>query len=386
MQIELPEFDRTRPLVLCLYSLQFNRDIAALQLRTSKYSWAALQDTFLADTQGPWLPPQLQVQTTYVNESGADVDAAWQKAKRFGMGILANLVQQGVNITAVLGGNFDYWQEECLRLACDEVGLPFLVLMREHDLTDVRFKTQEDYYRQVKRIPDVAAMACAGEATAEVYAGLNLFPRSKLRITGWPRHDVWRDAVTPAYDRPVILMSYHKGYEATQDFEAMMERFAQLSRRYPHIPFLVKAKHGVEQATLRGISDRHGLGLNIIDSMNLPSLLCNARVVIGFHSAAMYEALLAPAPIVIPRWGQTDQDPRLLAPSPTDPRLAGHMEFISTPNLFEETVVRYIESPPRQFDMAARAKVFGEYFAYDPDRTQSQRLEDFIDEFGRKFP
>ena len=375
-----------RPLVLCLYSLQFNRDIAALQLRTTKYSWAALPDTFLSEAQERWLPPRLRDQSFYVNESGADVDAAWQKSKRFGLGILANLVQQGVRIAAVLSGNFDYWQEEGLRLACDEVGLPFLVLMREHDLTGVRLKTQGDYYRQMKRTPHVTAMACAGEATAEVYADLNIFPRSKLRITGWPRHDVWRDPVTPAYDRPVILMSYHKGYEATEDFEAMMARFAGLARRYPHIPFLVKAKHALEEATLRGISDQRGLGLNIIDTMNLPALLCNARVVIGFHSAAMYEALLAPAPIVIPRWGQTDQDPRVLAPSPTDARLAGHMEFITTPELFEETVVRYIESPPLQFDMAARTKVFGEFFAYDPDRTQSQRLEDFVDEFGRKLP
>lgn len=120
--------------------------------------------------------------------------------------------------------------------------------------------------------------------------------------------------------------------------------------------------------------------------MTLPSLLCNARVVIGFHSAAMYEVLLAPTPIVIPRWGQTDQDPAFLAPAPDDAGLAGHMEFIQSPEVFEETVIRYIESPPLPFDMAARTKVFGEYFAYDPNRTQCERVEDFIDEFGRKFP
>ncbi len=381
MKIELPDFDRSRPLVLCLYGLQFNRDIAALQLRTSKYSWAALPDTFLSETQDPWMPERLKVQSSYVNESGPDVDAAWQKAKRFGIGILANLVGQGMKITAVLAGNFDYWYEECLRLACDEVGLPFLVLMREHDLTDIRFKTQDDYYRQMKRIPDVAAMACAGEATAEVYAGLNLFPRSKLRITGWPRHDVWRDPVTPAYDRPVILMSYHKGYEATQDFEAMMDRFAHLSRRYPQVPFLVKAKHGVEEANLRRISDQCGLGLNVIDSMNLPSLLCNARVVIGFHSAAMYEALFAPTRILIPKWGETDQDPHTLAPSPADPVLEGHMEFLPTEESLRRAVAESAISGPYAPDMAARTRAFGQYFAYDLDHTAVPRVEDFVAEF-----
>ena len=381
MLIDIPDFDRRRPVVLCLNSLQFNRDIDALSRWGTKYTWAALLDSFLSETQERWIPEHLQKQAYYVNESDPQ-DPVWQKSKRFAIGILQQFVAKGAKIAAVLSGNWDYWNEECMRLACDEVGVPFLVLMREHDLTGIRKRLADEFYGPLKRIPHVTAVAGAGQASQDLLEEMNLFPRSKIRLTGWPRHDMWRHPVAPDYDRPVVLMSYYKGYNAAEDFQDMLGRFAEMARRYPHIPFLVKAKHIYEQATLTEISNRRGLGLNIIDTRDLPAVLNNARVVIGFNSAAMYEALLAPVPIVIPRWGQTAQDPIAIAPSPADERLKGHMEFISSPEAFEATVARYIESGPPPLDMAERARVFGHYFVHTPDRTQVQRVEDFVSEFG----
>ncbi len=383
MRIEIPNFDRGRPVVLCLASLQFNRDVEALSTWSTKYTWAAIMDTFLTDTQEQWVPRRLQDQAVYVNEAGSDVDAAWAKSKRFALGILRQFVSSGAKLTAVLSGNWDYWNEECMRLACDEVGLPFLVLMREHDLTGIRKRVADEFYGSLKRIPHVTAVAGAGQATHDLLREIDLFPPSKIRVTGWPRHDVWRYPVVPAYDRPVVLMSYYKGYAAREDFLKMMAHFSALAARYPNIPFLVKAKHALEVEMLTQIASQCGLKLNIIDTAYLPSVLCNARAVIGFHSAAMYEALLAPAPILIPRWGQTDQDPIALAPSPTDERLKEHMEFVRSPEALEQAVIGYIESGPPPFDMAARAKVFGEYFVYTSDRTGVERVEDFVAEFGR---
>ena len=51
-------------------------------------------------------------------------------------------------------------------------------------------------------------------------------------------------------------------------------------------------------------------------------LLCNARAVIGFNSMIMLESLLSPAHLIIPYWGETQQDPGVMLPSPLDERLA----------------------------------------------------------------
>lgn len=383
MELILEGADRNRPVVLCSYSLQFNRDIDVLQQHSTRYAWAALPDTFLTEAQAAWMPARLRDQGYYVNESGADVDAAWAKAKRFGLGLLANLVRQGVKLTAVMAGNLDYWQDECLRLACREVGLPFLVLMREHNLTGIRLQTEGDYYAALSRIPKITAMACAGEATRELFERLNLLPAPQLRVTGWPRLDVWRHPVAPSHDRPIVLMSYLKGYGADTHFLGMMHLFSDLARQYPQVPFLLKAKHAQEETQLRQIVAQRGLSLEVIDTMYLPSLLSNARAVVGFHSAAMYEALLSPTRILIPRWGETDQAPKGLAPSPADPNLRGHMEFLPDEPSLRRAVAECVVNGPPPVDMAARARVFNRYFAFDPNRTAVQRVEDFVDEFGR---
>ncbi|MHB1204807.1 MAG: glycosyltransferase family protein [Rhodospirillaceae bacterium] len=379
-------FDRERPVVLCLNSLQFNRDVQELQARSTRYAWPALLDTFLSNRQRPWMPRRLQEQALFVNESGPDVDAAWAKAKRFGLGVINALQDQGIKVSAVMAGNWDYWNEECMRLACGELGLPFLVLRREHHLIGIARQVVEDFYSQLKRLPDnVSAIAVAGEATRKLIDEMKLWPPSKVRITGWPRLDVWRTPVAPAYDRPVVLMSYLKGYGAPEHFMEMLGIFSGLAARHPEVPFLVKAKHYIEVDTLREMAAQRGLGhLQIIDSLSLPSLLINARAVIGFHSAAMYEALLSPAPILIPRWGQTDQDPMALAPSPGDKRLAGHMSFLPSEQAFEQAVTDCIANDRRATNMDERIKVFGEYFAYSPDRTAVERVEDFVDEFIKK--
>ena len=74
--------DRDRPVVLCLNSLQFNRDVQQLQNASTNYAWPALLDTFLTSRQNVWMPERLKRQALYVDESGPDVDAAWAKAKR----------------------------------------------------------------------------------------------------------------------------------------------------------------------------------------------------------------------------------------------------------------------------------------------------------------
>jgi hypothetical protein len=179
-------------------------------------------------------------------------------------------------------------------------------------------------------------------------------------------------------------MSYFKGYNATDDFVQMMHVFAAMSRQHPGVPFIVKAKHGAEVRHLKQISDTRGLNLTIIDTSNLPALICNARAIIGFYSLIVYETLLAPTRILIPCWGQTDQDPMKVTPSPADERLRGHMEFLRSEEALRQAIDASAIGDAPAPDMTARTKLFGEYFAYATDRTAVERVEDFVDEFGKR--
>lgn len=76
MELILEGTNRDRPVVLCSYSLQFNRDIDVLQQHSTRYSWAAVPDTFLTEAQVLFIPERQRDRGYYVNESGPDVDAA----------------------------------------------------------------------------------------------------------------------------------------------------------------------------------------------------------------------------------------------------------------------------------------------------------------------
>lgn len=367
-----------KPAILCLNCNQFNRDVSELLAHGQRYQYLVLPDTELSRGQ-PWIPQPMREQSSYVNFKGPDVDRLWDKSRRFGHSVIENARASSPNLVAVLAGNWDYWNEECIRLACADLGLPFLVLLRESFLNTYGLQENIDYFSMWSRIPQPDAIAVAGEATATLFGKLNLFAKAPLIPTGWPRLDVWRRAANPRMDRPVVLMSYFKGYYADQHFMDMLVTFDDLAKQYPDIPFVVKAKHRVQQEELAEAVRARGLSLPVIDLMNLPSLLCNARVVIGYNSMIMFEALLSPAHLVIPYWGETAQNPDALAPSPRDERLKEHVVFATSENSLRETVAAAIAGRVPAPDLGKRTQVFGQYFTYTPDRSSVERVEDFID-------
>ena len=154
-----------KPTVLCLTSQQFIRDVHELQRRGTRYQYLPVLDLYLAEVQNEWVPERLQEQGVYVNEVGPEADAIWAKSREFGIELIKYYQDEGHNVVAVMAGNWDYWNDECLRLACEAMGLPFLVLMREHDLSERKVRNAEVSWLTMRRIPFTTALASAGPAT-----------------------------------------------------------------------------------------------------------------------------------------------------------------------------------------------------------------------------
>ncbi len=382
MKIDFGNFDISRQTVLCLRSYQFERDVEALRQHGTRYNWALLDEKQLAFTQSKWLPERLRQQSRYVNEHGADVDAAWVRAKALGIEILQGLA--GLKIAAVMSSHFDYWHDESLRLACTELGIPFLVLMREHELSEERYNIFGDYWGEMERVPEVAGVAVPGEIAVDMWTKVKVHPPSKMRATGWPRLDIWHTKTQPKYDGPIVLLSYYKGYSAGNHFLDMLRVFAEAAKRHPSRTFLVKAKHGDELTFLKKHLAERKLDLIVEDSMNFPSLIGNARAVVGFDSLAMLECLLAPVPIFAPSWGETlDNRPaRALSISPEDSVQTRHIHFVQSEVEMNAILDRAATGPVPTLDMASRLAAFQHYFTYDPVQKASERVENFVAEFS----
>jgi hypothetical protein len=376
MKLLYEKFNPDLPTVLCISSDQFNRDLYMLQLLGKRFNWVAISDKKLVDAQ-PWVPQRLRKQGYYVNEESPEADAVWARTRDFGVELLHTVKAQMPTLAAVMAGNWDYWNEECLRLACREVGLPFLVLMREHNLTPNRAE-DEVLYREVKRIPQVDGVAVAGPATYDFIRDLGLQPPEIVKSTGFPRFDIWTVPTTPGFERPVILFSYYWGYGTGPHFTEMLGIFDKVARRHPDIPFLIKAKIHSEIPKIEKLIPEFSPNLKIVDALALPVLIKGARALVGFRSLTLYEGLLEGAPIFIPYWGDAALAPDLLAPGPGDPRLRGFMQFLSSPEAFEAALEDAIVNDRRDENLAARHALFAQYFEHHPHQRATFRVEKFV--------
>lgn len=367
-----------KPAILCLNCDQFNRDLSELKPRGNRYQYLLVPARSLAEAQ-TWIPLPMRIQSSYVNFQGPKVDAMWERSRQHAIQVIEE-ARSRANVVAVMAANWDYWDEEGMRLACDAIGMPFLVLLRESYLNTYGYQENKDYFDQWIRIPQPRALAMASPATVDLFERLKLFPGVPMVATGWPRFDVWHRPTPAMLDRPVVLMSYFKGYAAEQHFLDMMVTFDDVARQHPTVPFVVKAKHGSEQERLSQFSRDRGLSVPVIDILNLPSLLCNARAVVGFNSMVMFEALLSPAHLILPYWGETAQDPDNLAPSPADTRIRDHVTFAMSEKELRETLTAAIAGRLPPVDMRVRPTVFSKYFTFGGGRTNLDRVEDFIDD------
>jgi hypothetical protein len=186
---KLSETDLLRPVVLCLEADQFIRDVKMLQKRSTKYSWPALSFAVLLEEQKAWVPKRLQIQAHYADEWGPDVDAVWAQSKQFCIDILRGILDQGADLVAVMAGNWDYWHEEGMRLACEALDIPFLVLLREHYTSGSRIEEAWEWFKNHRYVLRMTAAAVPGQLTLDVMGKLGVVPYDKMRVSGYPRLD-----------------------------------------------------------------------------------------------------------------------------------------------------------------------------------------------------
>lgn len=371
----------SRPAVLCISSQQFGTDLGVLDGTIPDISWLQINDLDLMAAQREWWPARMQEQTIYAYETGAEAEAVWERARATGAKIISNAMKEH-DVLAVMAGNFDYWGDEALRLGCEALGIPFLTLLREH------FLTADDYedglgYQGYRLQPKTAGVAVAGELSRQTLTKFNIIPDSKIRVTGFPRFDLWFTPPKPLYERPVVLLSYLKGYGAEGHFYEMVRLFSETANRHPNIPFVLKAKHGFEHKTLKAMTAQFGSAVQVIHTPDMPNLLRGARAIIGYNSLSVFEGLLTSSPIFVPQWGEALRPWKSQAPCPIDPRLKDHMVFIPSAEEMTSALESAIAGTFPVSGSREREETFSKYVYHTRAEPACFRVVNFIREFSR---
>lgn len=296
------------PLILCLSRESFIKDVCQLRKRTC-FSYAMVMAGFTR-FQMAWMPVAMQIQTFYQTYEGADKSMAIDKSYRYAMRLIAISGKQR-KVQAVLTANFDYWQDIGFKRACKDLGIPFIVLSREHPVVPTAIKEVVDWYINSRYRFEGTVIAVAGSSTKAVLEKVGSVCRQdQVIITGLPRFDAWLDVkdFKPLAQRKFItLLTFTEGYYADSTFKEVLKIFCEmaLTNQHENIKFLIKTKDINDTFIIKKlIGNKVSKNLIYDHEIDLFAVLPESRLVINYGSLSLVEAAMAKASIALPAWGQ----------------------------------------------------------------------------------
>lgn len=296
------------PVVLCLSRESFVKDVRELRKRTN-FSYVMVMAGFTR-FQMAWVPAAMQIQTFYQTYDGADKNLVMEKSYRYAMRLLA-LSGEQQKVQAVLTANFDYWQDIGFKQACKTLGIPFVVLSREHPVVPTACEEVTAWYIKSRYRFEGTVIAVAGSSSKAVLERVGTVCRQEqVIITGLPRFDAWLDVnvAKPLAQRTYItLLTFTEGYYADNTFKEVLQIFCDVARAHQTIPlrFLVKTKDISDTIALKNLIGDNVSGNLVCDhEIDLFMVLPESRLVINYNSLSLVEAAMAKAAIAIPAWGQ----------------------------------------------------------------------------------
>lgn len=368
--------------VLCLGRESFVKDIKELRARTSM-NFPMVVGGFTRFQMG-WTPLDMQVQTFYQAYQGVGKEQALAKSTQYARSLILRASRRKP-IHAVLSANFDYWQDAGFKRACKELGIPFLVLSREHPVIPKVCDVVVDWYRRAQYRFEGSAIAVAGPSTREVLlrAGGICGP-DQIVITGLPRFDAWLnvDSSRASDQRKLItLLTFTEGYYADETFKEVLRVFCEAAQQHrtESVQFLVKTKDMDDTlAVRRMIVALKCTEVACTHERELFDVLPDSRLVINYNSLSLVEAAMANAPIVIPAWGECqDRGPQAMY-SAEEPAVAKLAQFAHSPEQLRETIASSLSAGSSGMDSHARA-AFVNHFVYLPAHGScSEAFEKFV--------
>ena len=370
-----------RPTVLCLRRALFAKDIENLRERCD-LNFVCLSQGHLGRLQHYWISHDLTRQTHYQCHRGPEYDQDWERLEKFGHMILSE-VEKIVPFDAIMTANIDYWQDQGIRMAARKCGQPFLVLRREHECSVfTRLRAKKRYTGFTFEGDCVAAF---GQESLQLLIDSGACREGQVVVTGAPRFDNWHDIDQSNDDADtLVLLSYlAPGYRAQESFREVLELFvkhAENAHSTSMVRFVVKAKSSEDARLISRMLKAKPKNLSIEHDIGLYDLLRSSRLVIGFDSLSLLEALLSDATVVIPFWGVTNVEADQVMFHPCREPHGTAINFVKSlealSNMIDCAVLN--EQRHQVLDRNTRLEVVNQMVAWLPQKTASEAVEDWI--------
>ena len=380
-QMDRERWESGRPTVLCLRRALFAKDIDVLR-RLCNLNFVCIEQRRLGRLQRYWISRDLMRQTHYQYCSGSEYNRDWERIGEFGSLIMRE-INRHTPVDAILAANIDYWQDQGIRIAAQKLDLPFLVLRREQESNEKTKTNSLQRYSQFTFEGD--GVAVFGRSSLKPLVESGACRAEQVVVTGAPRLDCWHDANPSNQDADsIVLLSYRDpAYGASSSFREILELFVDCAKKASSTckaRFVVKAKSYDDALIIRKMLAMKSANVSIEHDTSLYDLFLRSRLVIGFNSLSVVEALLSKATVVVPFWGDANSaaERTIFHPSLNQHRKA--LLFAESRASLAELIDRAARSSQRDREAGrdARLYVVNQFITWSPHHTASERVESWI--------
>lgn len=383
LSVEKGRWAKDRISVLCIKRDLFSKDIVELRKLARSLNWLVIGTPQLAYTQSAWIPKELRHQTFFQKYFTEPYQNKWKESQLFSERFL-KLVMSKLNVKVVLSANIDYWQDEGMRCSCRTFSIPFLVLSKENCTIPKDSNRLVKYYKETNFKFHGDGIAVFNQNMKNVLIKSGVCKSREIYVTGAPRLDAWRNIkLDKCYQDTIVLLPYGMDYglKSDKNFKDVLNVFLSFAKKHrgSTINFVVKCKNNKYKQDLeKKIIKKDLKYINLTVDKPLYELFPRSQLIIGYNSLALIEALLSRAVIAIPQWGEIGDDTEAQQFDPKDKACSGIIEFVKSRNDMEKLLEKIINNPHSYVDMKERINLLKRYFFYNPYKTNSEYVEDFV--------
>lgn len=363
------------PNVLAVGRELFFKDTEQIENRTGLH-FIPWRSGHLGRLQAAWTPKKFHRQGTSLCEPGSKEHPGWKKGEDLIQHIHETLGAKEVPV--IMSANTDYWQETSMRQYCTNKNVLHYVLCREN-LIIPHFRNVVITRQRESGLKFHGHVAVFSNHMKEVFIEGGSCREDQITVTGAPRTDIWQDDRPEQEKNTVLLLSFRTSLDPSMFYDAV-DRFIEAARDFPDFNFVVKCKEGRgDYAWMKEKMKEVGAPLNVQPEQHcdLRDLMERSKVIIGFNTLALTEALLTDARLMVPAWHDTDAFRDKLMMDPSDSELQAEIGFCFSSNEFYSLLKEALRDdvkPSRE----QRLTLMNRYMHYTPGETCSQRVADSV--------
>ncbi len=326
--------------ILLLPKAGFDEDVATCFKGHEQYHLLSMNRHLPKGVYYGFLP--LWVDDNCYRSSDPDINRRKERLRSLWRDILRKLLRK-VRIDAVMSGNYCYAAEQEFAAVLEEMGVPFIALMKESLKTEGFAAFSKFLYETRRNVFQGAHIMAYSETERNLEISAGAVAAEKISVVGMPRldrlhrlrHELYRSgkawperptvlffAFSPKMGLPRIERKLPQRYEIlmpewerlrfTRVAHGCYEAIIRLARENPDIRVQLKSKmdmlskHALEECLQTG--EELPQNLELIIGGDPISLIKQCSVACSFHSTAIFEVLALGKPMVVPRFAEALED------------------------------------------------------------------------------